>query len=325
MLHHLSLVYLYNMSNKVAVGKSLGKIILLGEHSVVYGEPAIAIPFPSAEITTTITESDSVSLKCFNYDGQLADAPEVLLGLKTVIEKTFDEINQPLENVAINIESTIPAERGMGSSAAVANATVRAIYNYFNMQLSEQTLLKLVDISEKIVHGNPSGLDASIVVKERPLYYIKGQDFEQFSFSMDAYLIVADTGEKGNTKFAVSEVRKKYDSDDKYKQYVAQLGTLVNNAREVFIEKNPVKLGTIMNEAQSYLSALGVSNATIDNLVFTSLLHGALGAKLTGGGLGGCMIALVQDETVAKRVSEALITAGAHDTWVMKMESKGEI
>ena len=307
---------------KRAHGTSFGKIILLGEHSVVYYEPAIAIPFEGAKIYVIITPTTGdITIKCFNYTGCLNEAPVNLLGLKTVIEATLKKLNVKQQDLAIDIVSSIPAERGMGSSAAVSNATIRAIYAYFDQEVSEAELLELVDISEKIVHGNPSGLDASIVVKNETLYYTKGEPFEPFHLDLDAVLIVADTGLKGNTKIAVERVAKKYADDDSTKTMIQELGNFAKDGRGAIEATDAHRLGTLMYQAQSHLKALGVSNLTIDNLVDTAMSNGALGAKLTGGGLGGCMIALANDQESADKIASALKSAGAMNTWTMHLKA----
>lgn len=302
---------------------ALGKIILIGEHSVVYGQPAIAIPFPSAKIQTTISKSDGKSiLDTFTYKGLLIDAPKTLLGLTSVIQKVLKSFDKPLCGFNIKIESTIPAERGMGSSAAVAASTVKALYKYFEKELDVNTLTRLVDFSEKIVHGNPSGIDTAIVVNEKPLYFIKGEPLEQFNCNIDGYLIVADTGKKGMTKFAVSKVKKFIeDNPDKGPDIIQSLGKLAIDARVSITENNNVELGNIMNQGQSLLKELGVSNADIDNLVKVSLDNKALGSKLTGGGLGGCVITLSANKEDALNISEALLNSGAQNTWIMNMNN----
>lgn len=274
------------MIKNIAIGSAIGKIILIGEHSVVYGEPAIAIPFPSSRIQTTIFKSDTDTiLDCFSYKGSLIDTPENLLGLSSVVKEIVNSFNKSLAGFDIKIHSSIPSERGMGSSAAVAASTIRALYNYFERDLDNNILTRWVNFSEKIVHGNPSGIDTSIVVGEKSLYYIKGEPLEEFNSNLDGYLIVADTGEKGMTKFAVSKVKKFIEENpNKGTEIINLLGKLTIDARTSIIENNALELGKIMNNAQKLLSEIGVSNSTIENLVRVSLDKGGLGSKLTGGG-----------------------------------------
>lgn len=311
------------MSKNYASGSAIGKIILIGEHSVVYGQPAIAIPFPSAKIQTTIVKSDNETLlDTFSYQGPLKDAPSTLLGLTSVIKEVLKSFNKDLNYFDIKIDSTIPSERGMGSSAAVASSTIRALYSFFNRELDVATLTKVVDFSERIVHGNPSGIDTAIVVNEKSLYFIKGEPLEQFDASIDGYLVVADTGEKGMTKFAVSKV-KKFIDDNPHKgtDIINLLGKLTMEARVVIKENNNVALGEIMNKSQNLLNELGVSNETIDRLVKVSLDNKALGSKLTGGGLGGCIITLCANKEEALNISKVLLNNGAQNTWIMNMQN----
>lgn len=309
------------MDKDISFASAIGKIILMGEHSVVYGEPAIAIPFPGAKIKTSIYESscDTV-LNCFSYNGALIEAPKKFSGLKSVIKKVVEEFDEELKGFNIDIESTIPSERGMGSSAAVAASTIRALYKYFDRQLDSDALTYLVNFSEKIVHGNPSGIDTAIVVGENPLYYIKDKPLEIFKFKLDAYLIVSDTGEKGMTKFAVSKVRKFIeDNPSRGKRVIESLGKLASDSKRIIKEEKTIELGKAMNSAQKLLKEAGVSNDAIDSLVRVSCDNGALGAKLTGGGLGGCVITLCNNKKEAINISKSLLNSGAKDVWISNL------
>lgn len=307
--------------NQPALGKANGKIILMGEHSVVYGEPAIAIPFPATHIHATITPIEGpVQLDCVYYQGDLASAPQHLENLIAVVESTVNELKQEFNNFKLTIESTIPVERGMGSSAAVAIATVRAVFNYFSVPLTDDKLLTLANISETIAHGNPSGLDAAMTSGRHPLYYIKGKPFVPFKVSLSAYLIVADTGLKGQTRDAVASIAQlNKENTESTMDAIHGLGDLARQAKFAIESANPVKLGLVMNEAHETLSSLGVSNERLNHLVSTARTNGSLGAKLTGGGRGGCMIALAADKDTATRISNALVDAGAVNTWTHQL------
>ncbi|MGM9902675.1 mevalonate kinase [Enterococcus sp. 10A9_DIV0425] len=300
-------------------GESSGKVILMGEHSVVYGEPAIAFPFYATNVIARLEDLDTSTtdqLVSSYYIGSLPDAPHALKNIKLLIA-SLKEQHHILGNLRLTIESTIPAERGMGSSAAVATAITRAFYDAFSLPLSREQLLTHVQISEKIAHGNPSGLDAAATSSLEPIYFTKGHPFDYFPLNIDAFLIVADTGIKGQTRAAVKDVAHLFDvNPQETGQKIQQLGYLTKQAKKAIIENSPEKLALAMNDSHILLKSLTISNDLLDTLIDTARFAGALGAKLTGGGRGGCMIALAQTKTEAQEISSALLEAGAVSTWI---------
>lgn len=303
-------------------GQACGKIILIGEHAVVYGAPAIAIPFQSVGATVHVRPSDDQSrLHCDFYTGSITDMPETLLGLKVAIEETLASLNQSDACLTLTIDSTIPIERGMGSSASIAIAMIRALYTYYQQELPQETLLALVNASEKVVHGNPSGIDAAIIATEHALVFQKAQPSQSLTVSLDAYLIVADSGITGRTKEAVTTVKAFQEEHPvQHAELLSQLETLVLSVQQELQDGDSTIVGQAFTHAHTCLQELGVSHPTIDMLVQTAIDHSALGAKLTGGGLGGCMIALAHDSQTAQTIANALLQNGAKQTFIQSLK-----
>ena len=302
----------------IGYGKANGKIILMGEHAVVYGEPAIAFPFSATTITATIRPSDSFRLHCSYYKGSLEKAPFTLKSIKTLVQQLEKEY--PIGPVLIEIDSTIPAERGMGSSAAVAVAITRAFFDLLDKPLSQEELLAYVEHAEQIAHGNPSGIDAAATSGNNPIYFRRGQPFTPFDLNVEAFLVVADTGIKGQTRTAVKDVAYAVEMEHELVEPVMprihRLGQLTREAKEAISQNQVQKLADTMNEAQTHLKELTVSNDLLDTLIHAAIDAGALGAKLTGGGRGGCMIALTNTKEEAQVVCKALEKNGAVATWI---------
>lgn len=303
---------------ETASGCAHGKIILIGEHAVVHNEPAIAIPFTSANVEVVIEKiAGEIILDSIYHQGKLADAPHTLANLIHTLEAVCSYFGAALENMKISIKSNIPAERGMGSSAAVATALVRALFNFFGEELTDDLLDRFVTISEKIAHGNPSGLDAKVVRSEQAVYFVRDQEVDYFDSSLPGFLVVGDTGDHGETIHAVADVSKLVaDQTSPGLKLVMELGGLTKKARHFIENADILGLGKVLSQAQARLKQLTVSNEKLDRLIKAALEHGAVGAKLTGGGRGGCMIALVEDEMHAENLALALREAGAVKTWI---------
>lgn len=301
----------------MATGSATAKLILCGEHAVVYGEPAISVPFTQAVIQTEVIQTEKeIKFSSAFYTGGLKNMPDFLEGIKQMVVSILTKLGDA--PVLIRVLSEVPIGRGLGSSAAVSTSIARALYAYFGKTISDDELLELVNRSEKIAHGNPSGVDAVTVVTGKPIWFEKNKTLEPLHFKKKIYLVVADTGIPSETRSAVSDVgRLLKENPNKYRPLITELGNISREIRTQ-LETNPdLKLiGAEMNKAQNLLEQLTVSDTSLEKLIRVALENGALGAKLTGGGRGGCMVSLVANASQAEKVAEALQITGAAEAWI---------
>ncbi|MBW1605599.1 mevalonate kinase [Lactobacillus sp. Sy-1] len=302
---------------KEATGSSHAKIILIGEHSVVYGHPAIAFPIDSIPMTvTTKSIHDGIRINSEFYKGSLKEAPVNLLGIKRLIEAICNQFaNQPA-HFQINFTSEIPSERGMGSSAAVSIALIKSLYNYFDAPLTKREMFELSDIEETITHGNPSGIDTATVSSESPVWFIHKQTPDSITMNLNGYMIIADSGIRGQTDVAVNSVRQMVNRDQNAKDAIVNLGKLTEQTKVTLEQDDITHLGSLLNQAQRQLDYLGINIPRTEHLIQVANQNGSLGTKITGSGLGGCIIALADDHAAALKIANALSNAGAVNTWI---------
>lgn len=341
-------------SNHKGYGETCAKVILFGEHSVVYGHSAIALPLKNLRMRAVVTSCNEslasasseslastsreslapasceslapttnldshITLSCLDFTGKLSEIPTRFNSIRTAIRASLEFAGWSGESLHIFTESDFPAERGLGSSAAAAGAVIRAILDYYGVSASDDEIFKLTQTAECVAHGRSSGLDATATAASWPVRFSRGC-FDRMEINMRAWLVLADSGCKGMTRETVEALRSRLESNPvEVGAQLNKLGEIAAVAEDDLAFGRIENMGKQMTFAHRILADLGVSTAKLDALVDAACKHGALGAKLTGGGGGGCVIALADSEDAAKRVSEAFKNAGACDTWIVNI------
>jgi mevalonate kinase len=300
----------------MTVAQAPGKVILFGEHAVVYGRPAIAVPVTEVQASACVEPGES-------GQGVVVVAPD--LGRRIVLREAAED--EPLARIVrvtlarikaegepdltITVTSTVPVARGMGSGAAVSTSIVRALSRHFDFWLTSRAISDLVFQTEVLYHGTPSGIDNTVISFEKPIYFVKDEGWEVFWVGKPLLLVVADTGTVSSTKEVVTDLRQRYQADPaQYAPTFDRIGEIVSAARTCIERGQDEDLGRLMDENHDLLQRLGVSCAELDRLVEVARSEGALGAKMSGAGWGGNMIALVNEATQG-RIDMMLRLAGA--------------
>lgn len=306
------------MTDVLSTASAPGKAILLGEHAVVYGKPAIAIPVSQLRVEATVE-----AFRC--PDNQIwIDSPVIRLyknardlpyehPLREAVDLTLQECEKKtFPGMMIRINSSLPIGGGMGSGAAVSCALIRALSAGIDGHpLPPETVNRLAFEVEKIHHGNPSGVDNTVITYEQPIYFKRNAPLVKVTVGGPIHLVIADTGINSATSTMVSGVRKRFEQNkEAYQQKFDSIEKLVDSAHKAIESGDIARLAETMNENHRLLQELEVSSFSLDRLVKTALTSGALAAKLIGAGGGGNMIALCTADTT-KAVRQALHGAGA--------------
>jgi len=295
-----------------------GKIILLGEHAVVYGKPALAVPVQQVQTRVVITPLPTAPPGALHIQ-----APEVHLNaaldslppdhpLRIAVQAASDALNGARFPAAhIKITSTIPVAAGLGSGAAMAVALIHALARFVGRELPPAELSAAAYRVEQRLHGTPSGIDNTVIAYAQPVGYQRGRPFDVLRPCAPFTLVIADTGIHAPTQTVVGDLRRRWQDDPaSYEVRFEAIGGLVEQARRC-IEHGPLDdLGGLLDANHALLQELDISCPELDALVQTARAAGALGAKLSGGGRGGNMLALCSPQS-APPIAAALQSAGA--------------
>ena len=290
------------------------KIILFGEHAVVHGQPAIAIPLGSLRARVELIGSaETLELRSpandllasLQWPGK--SDPRLLDLLRVILE----QLDCEAPALSLRLVSDIPPGSGLGSGAAISAALTRAIAAALGIQLNNDRLNDIVFETEKLFHGTPGGIDNTVVVHEQALCFTRGRPAVPVRMARPLRLLVADSGLRCATHIPVSAVREQLRQDPGLTgRRLEEIGRITRKAFEVLSGTRPGSPGPLMNRNHELLRELDVSCPVLDRLVAVALAAGACGAKLSGAGRGGNVIALVNDACESS-VTRSLQDAGA--------------
>lgn len=295
----------------MAEAKGYGKCILFNEHFVVYGIPSIVSAIGDTTVAT-IEETDAGGVRIVdNRPATPGYKEEKREQQKDSLNRMLKAMNiSPEENLTIILGGTLYAASGVGASAASCTAIARALNQYFDMRLTDDEINEIAYEGEKGYHGTPSGVDNTASTYGGLIWFVRGEKniFEPITMKEPVEIVMGNTGTVANTKAAVEGVRKrKEETPDEYDKLFAEADSLVHAAKKALQSHDFTAVGNLMNYNHQLLQQIQVSNKALDMLVETARAAGAVGAKMTGGGLGGYMVALTPgplQEKVAKAIED---------------------
>ena len=255
-----------------------GKIILLGEHGVVYGRRALALPIP-----------DAVSVQVTRAEELTHELPA------SFIDRVLDELGIHERDWRIEVDSKLPIGKGLGSSAAIAVAMVRAFDRELDLGLDDERVNAIAFASEQLIHGTPSGVDNTLSTYARPMLFRNDEtlQFDAFDIETPPPLVIAWGDETGQTGEQVADVRRRYDrAPEHFNALFDEMDALAGEGAKLLRAGNYEELGNLMNLCHGLLNAIGVSTPELERMVALARAAGAAGAKLTGAGGGGAIVAL---------------------------------
>ena len=307
-------------SREAAMGVGYGKVVILGEHAVVYGRHAIAAPIPMT-IKALVEDTDEgihLIIPRWGVEYQLAANPQERRSFERPAGVMLDKLGLSGRGMRIEVFPDVPRSMGLGGSAAMAVAIVRALDKHFKLGLSDAEVNALAFESEKVAHGNPSGIDNTLACYGRPIVFRPGEPplVEPLNIKNPIPAVIGITGYEGLTAKTVGRVREAWLKDQKlYERIFDQIDALTLRGVQAIQDDDLKLLGELMNICHGMLNALQVSTPELEKLVDISRENGALGAKLTGGGGGGSIVAICEADTAP--VVNAIRAAGFQAVPVM--------
>lgn len=297
-----------------------GKIILLGEHAVVYGRPAIALPIPLAVEAAIRKGGEGINVVIPRW-GVEQKVRTTNPGFTGIIAKLLEQLDLDKENMTIEVFPHIPRAMGLGGSSALAVAIIRAINHTYKLGLKDGRINELAFECEKAAHGTPSGVDNTVATYGSALYYRRKDDqplFSALTLGQPLELVIGMTGKESLTADTVARVRASWQQyPERYETIFDQIGQLTMSAFEAVKTGQLDELGELMNLCHGYLNALQLSTPELEEMIHVARQNGAVGAKLTGGGGGGSMIALCPESSAPVK---AAIEAAGYSTLAITLD-----
>lgn len=311
-------------------GRACGKVILLGEHAVVYGVPAIAVGIDRgarAHATPVAVGPSRLHVRGWNIDVSESEPAHDLASAFRALLETTRAVAPSLPPLAVEVEADLPPGGGLGCSAAMGVAIARAL----DSTAPDDVLQQRAMAWERVFHGNPSGVDAAVAARGGCIYFRRGEALESVRARGTLRLCVGSTGIASSTKAMVDGVARLRERRPEFvEQSFDAVRSLVHGARHAIAEGDRLTLGRLMDWNQALLGELFVSTPDIDFMCAVARDAGALGAKLTGAGGGGSVVALVPSPAVGDQVIAAwraakfdgFATSVAPETRVHALESE---
>ncbi|MBO9469506.1 hydroxymethylglutaryl-CoA reductase, degradative [Endozoicomonas sp. G2_2] len=302
-----------------------GKIILLGEHSVVYGRHAIAAPIPlhiRAEVKAQREHTD-LMIPRWGVEMRLSEPERSVSSLHASITLIAERLGLADRGMRIDVFPHIPRANGLGASAALAVAVIRAMARCFEVEISEREISNLAFDCEKIAHGTPSGIDNTLATFGRPILFRKENalaraEIRHLNTPAPIPVVIGLSGVATLTMQTVGSVRAAWEKNPaRYESIFSQIDALALAGAQALKQGDIAELGELMNIDHGLLNALQVSSREIEELVEIARRNGALGAKLTGGGGGGAMIAVAEPERT-QTIASAMRSAG-YNTFITEI------
>ncbi|HEX6927855.1 MAG TPA: mevalonate kinase, partial [Gammaproteobacteria bacterium] len=299
--------------DKEPLAAGYGKIILFGEHAAVYGRHALAAPVPLAIQAKVADGADGVEviIPRWNVEARLHEPASQRQGFQKQFGIILGELGLENRPMKIEIFPNVPRAMGLGGSAAFAVAVIRALDRHYGLKLSDEDVNNLAFESEKVAHGTPSGIDNTMATFGRLMLYRKGNPplREFLTVEKPVTFVVGMTGVETLTHKMVTRVRQNWERNTSlYERIFNEIDALTLQGLKALQGNDLEQMGDLMNVCQGLLNALQVSSWELEELMQIARDNGALGAKLTGGGGGGAMIALCPDN--AEKVKAAMQVAG---------------
>lgn len=273
---------------RTARGRAPGKVILLGEHAVVHGWPAIALPV-NRWVQAEVSERNGRPTGA----GRPECTIEPCIPPRELLAMAGRTLGRSVEGLDVSITSNLPAAMGLGSSAAVSVALIRALAAYYAIPLSHQEASDCAYALECRFHGQPSGIDNTTVAYATLLRFVRGGTPTALELGQALSLLVVVGRQPRATRSAIELLQlKRARNPQAIDAAFARIGALVDEATSALEQGNWTVLARCMNENHAILADLGVSTPELDELVREARAQGAWAAKLTGGGGGGAIVCL---------------------------------